>query len=116
MSQSSKYHVTSHNRKSNIHYVKLKLIHKVFLLTNSKNEASKLNDSAAFFIEIEVPEKASPVNLASSSQIFEEIIEDVPLTQQQFTPPKIQQPKVIEVPDEEEISSDIDFDLDIFQI
>ena len=63
--------------------------------------------------EIEVPEKASPVNLASSSQIFEEIIEDVPLTQQQFTPPKIQQPKVIEVPDEEEISSDIDFDLDI---
>jgi protein TonB len=55
----------------------------------------------------------SAVNLESRAGSFEEII-DIPLTNHAIpSPPKIQQPQIIEVPDEEEIVEDIEFDLDI---
>ena len=44
---------------------------------------------------------------------FEDLL-DIPITQQPPPPPpKIQQPEIIEVPDEEEIEEDIEVDLDI---
>ena len=63
--------------------------------------------------EWETAETISRVNLNTSSQQFEEIV-DIPLTNQATPPPpKIQQPQIIEVPDEEEIVESIEFDLDI---
>ena len=56
----------------------------------------------------------SSVNLESRGAIFEEIIDDVPLTNQVTPPPpKIQPPQIIEVPDEEVIEENIKVDLDI---
>lgn len=63
--------------------------------------------------EWETVETTSTVNLSNNVEIFEDII-DVPLTNQATPPPlKIQQPKIIEVPDEEEIVENVEFDLDI---
>lgn len=63
--------------------------------------------------EWETVENTSKVNLSSSNEIFEEII-DIPLTNQATPPPpKLQQPKIIEVPDEEEIEESVEIDLDI---
>ena len=63
--------------------------------------------------EWETTESVSRVNLDTSNQQFEEII-DIPLTNQAIPPPaKIQQPRIIEVPDEEEIVESIEIDLDI---
>lgn len=63
--------------------------------------------------EWEIPETTSRVDLQTSTQLFEEII-DVPITNQVTTPPpKIQQPTIIEVPDDEEIVESIEIDLDI---
>ena len=63
--------------------------------------------------EWKFPENGSQVNLQANESLFEDVIEDIPLTEQRTVPPKIQQPKVIEVPDEEEIEDEIEFDLDI---
>ena len=63
--------------------------------------------------EWEIVEERSTVELQANDPLFEDILEDIPLTQQNPPPPKIQQPKVIEVPDEEEIEDEIEFDLDI---
>ena len=55
------------------------------------------------------------INLGTVSDDFEEI-QDIPLTAQPPPPPpppKIQQPVIIEVPDEEEIEQEIEIDLDI---
>lgn len=56
----------------------------------------------------------SEVDLQTINTDFEELI-DIPQTQQPPPPPKqvIQQPKIIEVPDEEEIEEEIDIDLDV---
>jgi protein TonB len=55
----------------------------------------------------------SPVDLSNLTDDFEEMLE-VPVTQQPPPPPPaVQQPMVIEVPDEEEIEEDIAIDLDI---
>lgn len=63
--------------------------------------------------EWETADKISRVNFDTSNQQFEEII-DIPLTNQATPPPpKIQQPRIIEVPDEEEIVESIEIDLDI---
>ena len=57
-----------------------------------------------------------PTEIVLQSQIsddFEDLL-DIPLTQQPPPPPpKIQQPEILEVPDEEEIEEEIEVDLDI---
>lgn len=58
-------------------------------------------------------DEGSLVQLTSLSGEFEDLI-DVPVTQQPPPPaPTVQQPMIIEVPDEEEIEEDIQIDLDI---
>lgn len=64
--------------------------------------------------EWETEKISSTVNIENNEALFEEVIDDVPLTKQdQPPPPKIQQPQIIEVPDEEQIKEDIEIDLDI---
>ena len=58
-------------------------------------------------------DEGSLVQLTSLSGEFEDLV-DVPITQQPPPPtPAVQQPMIIEVPDEEEIEEDILIDLDI---
>lgn len=55
----------------------------------------------------------SKVSLETEGGMFEEIL-DIPLTNQATPPPpKFNQPKIIEIPDEEEIEEVVDIDLDI---
>ena len=55
----------------------------------------------------------SLVDLGQLSDDVEELI-DIPITEQPPPPPpKIQQPEIIEVPDEEEIEEEIELDLDV---
>jgi len=59
-------------------------------------------------------EQKSTVNLVSHNSPFLELINDIPQTiQPQPPPPRIQQPQVIEVPDDEELELEIDINLDI---
>ena len=97
-------------------------------MEHKKNPKLDLNKYTALFFNIglaisvglvlvifewETTETISRVNLDTSNQQFEEII-DIPLTKQATPPPpKIQQPKIIEVPDEEVIAESIEIDLDI---
>jgi protein TonB len=63
--------------------------------------------------ELKTYEKGSVVQLASINDQFEDIL-DIPQTQQPPPPPPaIQQPVIIEVPNEEEIDEEISIDLDI---
>ena len=63
--------------------------------------------------EAKVYDDGSQVNLQSSSEDFEDLM-DIPQTQQPPPPPpKKIQPEIIEVPDEEEIEEDIEIDLDV---
>ena len=55
----------------------------------------------------------SLVNLGEVESTFEDIMDIPPTEQPPPPPPKIQQPEVIEVPDEEEIEEEIDFNLDV---
>jgi periplasmic protein TonB len=55
----------------------------------------------------------SIVDLGESDMQFEDIMDIPPTEQPPPPPPKIQQPEVIEVPDDEEIEEKIEFDLDI---
>lgn len=58
-------------------------------------------------------EKSDLLDLGQVNDDFEEMTE-VPLTQQPPPPPpKVQQPEIIEVPDEEEIEEEIEVDLDV---
>ncbi len=55
----------------------------------------------------------SVVNLGTTNEQFEDLM-DIPQTEQPPPPPpKVQQPEIIEVPDEEEIKEDINVDLDV---
>jgi protein TonB len=55
----------------------------------------------------------SAVKMAANTDNMEELM-DVPQTQQPPPPPpKVQQPEIIEVPDEEEIEEEIEVDLDV---
>ena len=55
----------------------------------------------------------SVVSLGTTNEQFEDLM-DIPQTEQPPPPPpKIQQPEIIEVPDEEEIKEDINVDLDV---
>lgn len=58
-------------------------------------------------------DRGSLMELAAVNDDFEEMTEIPPTNQPPPPPPKIQQPEIIEVPDEEEIEEDIDVDLDI---
>lgn len=51
-------------------------------------------------------------DLARNNNIFEEIIEVPPTDQPPPPPPKVQQPQIIEVPDEEVIEDEIEIDMD----
>ena len=53
------------------------------------------------------------MDLGELSDEFEEIIEIPPTEQPPQEAPKIKQPQVIEVPDDEEIIEEVDFDLDV---
>jgi len=53
------------------------------------------------------------VDLGQINDDFEEMLEVPPTEQPPPPPPKIQQPEIIEVPDEEEIEEEIEIDLDI---
>ena len=53
------------------------------------------------------------IDLGSVDDNFEDIIEIPPTAQPPPPPPKIQQPEIIEVPDEEEIEDEIDVNLDV---
>lgn len=55
----------------------------------------------------------SLVNIGEVESTFEDIMDIPPTEQPPPPPPKIQQPEVIEVPDEEEIEEEIDFNLDV---
>lgn len=93
-----------------------------------KNPKLELSKYAALFFSIgltismgfvvlifewKIEEQGSAVNFEAREPLFEDIIEDIPSTQQTPPPPIVQQPQVIEVPDEEEIDNEIEFDLDI---
>lgn len=58
-------------------------------------------------------EEVSQVDFGALDDDFEEMIE-IPITEQPPPPPpKIQQPEIIEVPDEEEIEEEIELDIDL---
>jgi protein TonB len=59
-------------------------------------------------------DNVSAVDLGTTLTDFDEVIEDVPLTEQPPPPPQqIQQPQIVEVPDEEILEDDIEVDLDV---
>lgn len=58
-------------------------------------------------------EDGALVDLGQVSDDFEELLEIPPTQQPPPPPPKIQQPEIIEVPDEEEIEEEIEVDLDV---
>lgn len=58
-------------------------------------------------------DEVAAVDFGNVSDDFEELV-DIPITEQPPPPPpKIQQPEIIEVPDEEEIEEEIELDIDM---
>lgn len=53
------------------------------------------------------------IDLGSVEDNFEDVIEIPPTSQPPPPPPKVQQPEIIEVPDEEEIEEEIEVNLDV---
>jgi periplasmic protein TonB len=53
------------------------------------------------------------MDLGQVNDEFEDVMEIPPTEQPPPPPPKIQQPEIIEVPDEEEIEEEIEVDLDV---
>ena len=58
-------------------------------------------------------EKGDLMDLGQVTDEFEEMMEIPPTEQPPPPPPKIQQPQIIEIPDEEEIEEEIEVDLDV---
>jgi len=59
-------------------------------------------------------EQKSTVNLVNSNAPFADLIKDIPQTQQSLPPPpRIQQPQIIEVPDDEDLEVELEINLDI---
>lgn len=58
-------------------------------------------------------EEGSMVDLGQVDEEFEDIMDIPPTEQPPPPPPKIQQPEIVEVPDEEEIEDEIEIDLDV---
>ena len=69
--------------------------------------------SIILVFEWKTPQIISKVNIQADLSMSDEIL-DIPISYQSTPPPpKISQPKIIEIPDEEEIVSTIEVDLDI---
>jgi protein TonB len=66
-----------------------------------------------FAFEYKSYEEGDLMELAAGNDDFEEMMEIPPTEQPPPPPPKIQQPEIIEVPDEEEIEDEIEVDLDV---
>ncbi|HEY4656732.1 MAG TPA: energy transducer TonB [Cyclobacteriaceae bacterium] len=67
---------------------------------------------AVMAFEYKKYDRADLDDLARNQNIFEEMIEVPPTEQPPPPPPKIQQPQIIEVPDEKEIEEEIEIDMD----
>lgn len=63
--------------------------------------------------EYSVRDNSGDLNLAKNMNVIDEILEVPPTEQPPPPPPKIQQPQIIEVPDEEEIKEDIKVEFDV---
>ncbi len=63
--------------------------------------------------EYSVRDNSTDVDLAKNMNMVEEIMEVPPTDQPPPPPPKIQQPQIIEVPDEEEIKEEIKVEFDV---
>lgn len=63
--------------------------------------------------EYSVRDNSGDVNLAQQNNMIEEIMEVPPTDLPPPPPPKIQQPQIIEVPDEEEIKEEIKVEFDV---
>lgn len=97
-------------------------------MENKKNPQENLQNKSGLFLNIGLVISLSFVlfafeyksftdgsllKLAMVNDDFEEMTEIPPTEQPPPPPPKIQQPEIIEVPDEEEIEDEIEVDLDI---
>jgi len=97
-------------------------------MENKKNPQADLSKKSSLFLNIGFAislsfvlfafeyksyDDGSLMELAAINDDFEEMTEIPPTEQPPPPPPKIQQPEIIEVPDEEEIAEDIEVDLDI---
>lgn len=98
------------------------------MVENKKNPGADLTKKTGMFLNIGLVislalvimafewrfyDDGSQVNLGASSEQFDDLM-DIPQTEQTPPPPpKIQQPEIIEVPDEEEIEEEIEVDLDV---
>ena len=67
---------------------------------------------AVFAFEHKVRDDSNVDDLARNSNIFEEIIDVPPTEQPPPPPPKVQQPQIVEVPDETVIEEEIEIDMD----
>src|SRR5690606_18699512 len=67
---------------------------------------------AVLAFEHKVADRSDVDDLARNNNIFEEIIEVPPTDQPPPPPPKVQQPQIVEVPDEEVIEEEIEIDMD----
>jgi len=66
-----------------------------------------------FAFEKKQYEAGELMDLGMTTDDFEELTEIPPTEQPPPPPPKIQQPQIIEIPDDEEIEEDIEIDLDV---
>lgn len=67
---------------------------------------------AVFAFEYKVRDDSNVDDLARNNNIFEEIIDVPPTEQPPPPPPKVQQPQIVEVPDETVIEEEIEIDMD----
>lgn len=67
---------------------------------------------AIFAFTYKVEDENSGVDAANNQAIIEEIMEVPPTEQLPPPPPKIEQPQIVEVPDEQEIEEEIEIDMD----
>ncbi|UII21782.1 energy transducer TonB [Fulvivirga ligni] len=66
-----------------------------------------------FAFEFKKYDDGEQLDISQASDDFEDLLEIPPTEQPPPPPPKVQQPEIIEVPDEEEIEEEIDVDLDV---
>jgi periplasmic protein TonB len=93
-----------------------------------KTPAADINKKAGFFLaiglfvslgitlfafELKQYEQGELMDLGMATDDFEELTEIPPTEQPPPPPPKIQQPQIIEIPDDEEIEEEIEIDLDV---
>lgn len=93
-----------------------------------KTAAADINKKAGFFFaiglfvslgvtlfafELKQYEQGELMDLGMATDDFEELTEIPPTEQPPPPPPKIQQPQIIEIPDDEEIEEEIEIDLDV---